>query len=194
MKYLFILLSFLSFSTFAQNAFFIDKKGKKVFMSDDSVEIIVRDERISYAEPNKEWEKYIRFKDIDYAIVGDYYFKSFQLINQKGRKEKETAYFVVVETDVKKLLVYKYTIVGKYTSHDYYSINIVDNNNNILDFVRFNTTGIYKGARGKIVPMIEKHFSDCPLIINEFRNYPDNDEKHFNVLNFFDKPIYKTCK
>ncbi len=187
-------MCFLSISSFAQNAFFIDKKGKKTIMRDDSVEILVVDDRISYAEVNKEWEKYIRFKDLDYAIVGPYYFKSFQLINQKGKKEKETAYFVVTETDSKKLLVYKYTVIGKYSSVDYYSINIVDNNNNILDFIRFNTSVIYIGARNKITPMIIKHFSDCTEIMTEFNKYPDNDDKHISVLGFFDHPTYIKCK
>jgi len=195
MKKIFITLLFLltSLVSFSQTSYFFDKKGKKTIMRDDTVEILVVDDRISYAEAGKSWEKYIRFKDLDYAIVGPHYFKSFKLINAKGKPEKETAYFVLAETKDKKLLSYTVTVTGKYGSSKYYNIYAIDNNNNVLDYVKLNESFVYKGARMKITPMIKKHFSDCPGVMSEFSKFDDTDEKHLNVLRFFDSQEYLKC-
>ena len=194
MNKIFILLLFLtSLGSFAQTTYFFNKKGEKTVMRDDTVEILVVDDRISYAEVGKSWEKYIRFKDLDYAIVGPHYFKSFKLINAKGKSEKETAYFVLAETKDKKLLSYTVTVIGKYGSSKYYNIYCIDNNNNILDYVKLNESFVYKGARMKISPMINKHFSDCPEVMSEFSKFEDTDEKHLNVLGFFDSQRYIKC-
>lgn len=162
-------------------------------MRDDSVEIIVIDSRISYAEVDKEWEKYIRFKDLDYAIVGSHYLKSFELVNQKGKKLARSAYFVIAETATKKLLTFNYTIVGKYSSTNVYSIIVIDNNNNIIEFLKFSDAGMHRDIREKILPIIKNNFSDCPKLIEGIGNYPDNDEKHLNILQFFDKNEYLNC-
>ncbi len=183
----------IGFTSLAQNTYFFDKKGKKTVMRDDTLEIIVLDERIAYAEFGKSWEKYIRFKDLDYAIFGSYLFKSFKLINVKGKPKKETAYFVIAETKERKLLCYKYTVIGKYSSKEVYNIYVIDNNNNILDYVELNDSIIYLGARKKISPFMNKHFSDCPELMNAFLEFEDTDEKHLNVLGFFDKPEYINC-
>ena len=124
------------------------------------VEILVLDDRISYAEVGKEWEKYIRFKDLDYAIVGPYYFKSFILINEKGKSIKESSYFVMTETPTKKLLVYTYTLIGKYSSTDFYFIYVIDNNNNILDSeLKFTHARQQIDKRKNAEFIIRKHFS-----------------------------------
>jgi hypothetical protein len=191
-KFLFFGLM-IGFSSLAQNTYFFDKKGKKTVMRDDTVEILVREERLSYAEDGKSWEKYIRFKDLDYAIIGSLLFKSFKLINPKGNTKKETGYFVMTETKEKKLLSYKYTVIGKYSSIDFYNIYVIDNNNNILDYVELNTSSIYTGARKKIAPFINKHFSNCPDLMEQFSVFEDTDDKHLNVLGFFDKPEYINC-
>lgn len=174
----------------AQTAFFIDKKGKKTMMRDDSVEIVVVDDRISYAEVGKEWEKYIRFKDLDYAIVGPYYFKSFKLIDEKGKPKKETAYFVVNETLTKKLLVYYYTLIGKYSSTDFHFVYVIDNNYNIIDCVNEITRAKqHLDKRKKVVSMIKSNFSDSPGLINELDKYI-NDEDKLDILDFLSHPKY----
>ncbi|WP_264566049.1 hypothetical protein [Flavobacterium sp. N3904] len=192
MKKLFILISFLSISSYAQNSFFIDKKGKKTIMSDQTVEIIVIDERISYAEVDKTWEKYIKFKDLDYAIIGPHLFRSYKLLNMRGKPERERAFFVMVETKERTLLCYTYTVIGKYSSIDHYNIKVIDSKNNILDYVNCNSTKSDKEERMKIMPMLEKYFSDCPGIMNQFSK-DETDEYFFNVLEPFTSPKYTNC-
>ncbi|HSD14173.1 MAG TPA: hypothetical protein VLB74_05965 [Flavobacterium sp.] len=192
-KILSLLLFLVTCGAFAQTTYFFDKKGKKTVMRDDTVDIIVVDERLTYAEDGKDWEKYIRFKDLDYAVIGPMLFKSFKLTTAKGKTKKETAYFVITESEEKKLLCYTYTVVGKYTSIDYYNIYFVDNNNQILDYIEFNTSNIFIGARAKITPFMNKHFSNCETVMNRFNEFEDNDDKHLNILGFFSKPYHLKC-
>jgi hypothetical protein len=193
MKKLFILFSFLSISSYAQNSYFFDKKGKKTIMSDDSVEILVIDERISYADVGKTWEKYIKFKELDYAIIGPHLFKSYKLLNMRGKFESERAFFVMAETSERTLLCYNYTVISKYSSIDYYNIKVIDNKNNILDYVNCNSTRSDKEERMKIAPMIKKHFSDCSSFMEKFSQYNNNDEYLFDVLVPFNSPQYINC-
>lgn len=189
MKNLFILFCFLSFSSFAQSSYFFDAKGKKTFMRDDSVEIIVVDNRITYADVGKSWEKYIKFSDLDYAIIGPHYFKSFTLINLKGKPERKTAYFVLAETKEKKLLSYTVTMVGdRGRSLTRYYIKVVDNNNNILDYV--NTHEHKIEDREKITQMMNKHFSDCPEVMTEFNKYK---KENSGILGMFNYQKYIKC-
>ncbi|MEW5676504.1 hypothetical protein ABGT15_09345 [Flavobacterium enshiense] len=188
-----VLFCFITTGVLAQSTYFFDKKGKKTVMRDDTVEIIVIDERLSYAEDGKDWEKYIRFKDLDYAVIGPMLFKSFKLISPKGKPKKETAYFVMAESEDRKLLCYTYQVVGKYSSTSHYNIYFVDNNNQILDYIEFNTSNIYIGARAKITPFMNKHFAGCEALLERFNEFEDNDDKHLNVLGFFDKPYLLKC-
>lgn len=196
MKKLFILFSLLSIgNSFAQTAYFLNKKGEKTIMRDDSVEIVVEADRIAYAENGKNWEKYIRFKDLDYAIVGPYVFKSFILVNQKNdRDKKESAYFLVAETKNRKLLSKKITTITNYNTIETYYIYAIDNNNKIQDFIIFTTANNYIAARGKITPLMKNNFSDCPEVMEKFLKFKDTDDKHLNVLEFFDTPEYIKCK
>lgn len=194
MKKIFLLFVFFTtIGSFAQTTYFFDKKGKKTVMRDDTVDIIVVDERLTYAEDGKNWEKYIKFKDLDYAVIGSMLFKSFKLTMPNGKSKKETAYFVMCESENKKLLCYTYQIVGKYSSMSHYNIYFIDNNNQILDYIEFNTSNIYIGARAKITPFMKKHFSDCTSLMDNFNKFVDNDDKHLNVLGFFDSPSLLKC-
>lgn len=188
-KFLFFLCT-IGYSSFAQTAFFIDKKGKKTMMRDDSVEIITIDSRISYAEVGKEWEKYIRFKDLDYAIVGPYYLKSFKLIDDKGNTKRESVYFIVNETSTKKLLVYYYTLVSKYSSTDFHFVYVIDNEFNIIDCVKDITRAKqHLDKRNKVVSMIKSNFSDSTKLINELDKYI-NDADKLDILDFLSHPKY----
>jgi hypothetical protein len=187
-------LFFIYINGYSQNYFFVDKKGVKTIIKDDSFDLEIVGERIQYVPDGKNWEKFIKFKDLDYGLFGPYYFKSFKLINAKGRNIKETAFFVLAETKERKLLSYTYSVITRLNSIEYYEIYVVDNNNNILDYVKVNTSGMYANARAKILPFINKHFSDCKTIMDEVSNYEDTDEKHLNILGFFDNQRYRKCE
>lgn len=178
---------------FSQNYFFVDKKGVKTVIKDDSFDLVIIDERIEYVPEGKKWEKYIKFKDIDYGLFGSYYFKSFKLIKENGNSKRETAFFVLAETAERKLLANAYTVIGRYSSVDFYEVYVIDNNNVLLDFAKVNTGGSDKDERAKILPFIKKHFSNCKVILNEFSKYDDTDKKHLNILGFFDNLSYRKC-
>lgn len=178
---------------YSQNYFFVDKKGVKTVIKDDSFDLVIIDERIEYVPDGKKWEKYIKFKDLDYALIGPYFFKSFKLINEKGNSKKETAFFVLAETNERKLLGYAYTVIGRYSSINYYEVYVIDNNNVILDYAKVSTSGGDHDERAKILPFVKKHFSNCKVILNEFSKYDDTDKKHLNILGFFDDLKYRKC-
>jgi hypothetical protein len=71
---------------------------------------------------------------------------------------------------------------------------VIDGNNKILDYVKVNTSGMYTNARAKILPFVNKHFSNCKVIMDEFSIYDDTDEKHLNILGFFDNQKYRKCE
>lgn len=194
MKKLFILFSLLStLFSIAQTSFFVDEKGKKTIMRDDSIEFIVRDKRIAYAEYGKSWEKFIKYDDIDYAIMGEYYMKSYKLIKPDGKFKKKSAYFVMVETDTKQLICYTYVVIGKYSSVSIYNIYIVEENGTILDSFEITSADKFSDKRKNIKSSIKKHFSECTSFMETIDAINDTDEKHISILSLFDSPTYSNC-
>lgn len=185
---------FIYVNGFSQNYFFVDKKGIKTIIQDTSFDLVIKDERIQYVPEGKKWEKYIKFKDIDYGLFGSYYFKSFKLKKENGNSKRETAFFVLAETAERKLLAYAYTVIGKYSSVDFYEVYVIDNNNVLLDFAKVNTGGSDTDERAEILPFIKKHFSNCKVLLDEFSKYDDTDKKHLNILGFFDNLSYRKCE
>lgn len=82
MKKLLIILLFTFTGTFAQNSYIVDKKGNKSFIRPELTDVLLIDKRISYVNVGKTWEKYIKFEDLDQALIGPSLLKSFHL-NQK---------------------------------------------------------------------------------------------------------------
>ena len=192
-KILVFVLMFFFFNAFSQTSFFVDEKGKKTIMRDDSLEIIVIDKRIAYAEYGKSWEKYIKFDDIDYAIMGEYYMKSYKLINSEGKAKKKSAYFVMVETDSKQLICFSYVAVGKYSSSSFYNIYIVDDSSNIIESFNISSSNKDIDERKNLKGTIKKHFSECTSFMDIVNAISDTDDKHLNILSLFDSPIYSKC-
>jgi hypothetical protein len=192
-KILLYYLLLVSLFSNAQNSFFIDEQGKKTVMRDDSVDLKVVDSQLSYTEVGKTWIKLISFKKLDYAIIGDLYFKSFQLKESNGKKLKKSAYFVITETDEKKLLCFTYSVVGNLTSTNAYYIYVIDNNDNILDYIGCTNEPRFINKRGTITDIINKHFSDCPLLLEKYAKFNTFDTENINLLNFFNHPSYLKC-
>ena len=196
MKKILIILFFVFTGSFAQTSYIVDKKGTKTFVRPERTEIIVIDKRISYAVIGKSWEKYIKFADLDYALIGPSLLKSFHL-NQKKRSE---VYFVYGEKEDKKLIGSATTVTttngSLSSSRTYYELYVIDNNETVLDEVGA-ISGNSKSKiedRTKIAPMIRKHFSDCPEVIAKLEKYDIDDEKNASILNFFFDTEYIKCK
>ncbi|MFD1603201.1 hypothetical protein ACFSJW_18895 [Flavobacterium artemisiae] len=197
MKNLFFLVFFFSLNFYSQNSFILKKDGTKIEISDkfNDFEIINIDKRISYVIPGKTWEKYITYKDLDYASFGQYVFKSFII------EKKQKGYFVLAE-DVDKRLVCLVTSVttqqGKslYSTITYYDILVLDLNNNIIETLDFKGTNKSLGhveLRKKVPELIKRNFKNCPKVIERMESFNTNDEYFMDILGFFDSPVYLKC-
>lgn len=200
MKKLVIILLFIFSSSFAQNSYIVDNKGTKTFIRDETTDVLLVDKRISYINVGKSWEKYIKFQDLDYAVIGPSLLKSFHL-NQKKRAD---VYFVYGEKQDKKLIGVAITVTSSnssgrmmmMTSKTFYSLFVIDNTETILDQIELTSTSS-KGnieIRAQIAPMIRKHFSDCPDLMRKVEKYDIADEKNESILSFFSDTQYINCK
>ena len=186
-------LLLMSIISQAQNSFFIDGEGEKTVMRDDRIDLNITDSKLSYAEVGKSWRKQISFKKLDYAIIGDLYFKSFQLTKPNGKKFKKSAYFVITETDDKKLICFTFSVFGSVTSTYVCKVYIIDNSGNILDYVQCTDEPRYLKERGQITDIINKHFSDCPILLEKYAKFNTFDSKNIDLLSFFSHPSYLKC-
>lgn len=196
MKKLLIILFFVFTNSFSQTSYIIDKKGTKTFVRPELTDVLLVDKRISYVTVGKSWEKYIKFEDLDHALIGTSLLKSFRL----NQKKKPTVYFVYGEKEDKKLIGLAITVTATSgnlsTSKTYYELYVIDNNQMVIEEIDV-TSGNSKGKiedRTKIAPMIRKHFSDCPDLIAKLDKYDDNDEKSTSILGFFFDTEYINCK
>ncbi|MEL1255636.1 hypothetical protein AAEO57_17725 [Flavobacterium sp. DGU38] len=194
-KYLIILILVFT-GSFAQTSYIVDKKGTKTFVRPERTDIIVIDKRISYTAVGKSWEKYIKFEDLDHALIGTSLLKSFHL----NQKKKSSVYFVYGEKEDKKLIGLATTVTTTYgnfvSSKTYYELYAIDNNETVIEEVGA-TSGNSKNKiddRTKIASMIRKHFSDCPQLMAKLDKYDIDDEKNTSILNFFSDTEYLNCK
>jgi hypothetical protein len=194
-KYLIILL-FVFTGSFAQTSYVIDKKGTKTFVRPERTEILLIDKRISYTALGKTWEKYIKFADLDYAVIGSSVLKSFHL----NQKRKADVYFVYGEKQDKKLIGVAITVTATHgtmsTSSTTYELYVIDNNETIIDQV-ITRAGRSKEKienRGQIAVIIRKHFSDCPDLMTKLEKHDIADEENETILSFFSDTEYINCK
>lgn len=196
MKKLLIILFFTFSSSFAQNSYIIDNKGTKTFIRGELTDVLLVDKRISYVNVGKSWEKYIKFKDLDYAAIGTSLLKSFHLNQQK----RADVYFVFGQKPDKMLIGVAITSTatsGRISSSSTsYELYVVDNNETVIDQVVTRSGGSQekKEARAKIAPMIRKHFSDCPDLMTKVDKYDNADEASESILSFFSATEYINCK
>ncbi len=195
-KAFFLLLLFSCINAFSQNSFIVSTDGKKTIIRDDKVEIILIDKRISYTEVGKTWEKYIRYKDLDYAIIGSHYLKSYRLY-----KNKPEIYFVLTEQDDKTLISSVVTVTstsGHYSSsRTYYEINVIDSKNKIIEGLSFTDKNSKDQVelRLKIAPLIKKHFPNCTRLLDNLDEFESTDkEDNTMILGFFNSQDYVKCK
>jgi hypothetical protein len=194
-KYLIILLLVFTRS-FAQTAYIVDKKGNKTFVRPERTDIIVIDKRITYTIIGKSWEKYIKFEDLDHAVIGTSLLKSFHL----NQKKRPAVYFVYGEKEDKKLIGLATTVTttrGNFSSSKtYFEMYIVDNNETVIEEIGANSGNSKANIdnKAKIAPMIKKHFSDCPELMAKLDRYNIDDEKNTSILDFFFDTENINCK
>ncbi len=187
---------FFTVNAFSQHSFILKKDGTKIQITDsfNAIDIIDIDNRVSYVLPGKTWEKYVTYKDLDYASFGPFLFKSFLI------KKKNHGYFVLAD-DVDKRLVSLVTTVtstqgSMSVSSTYYEVLILDLNDNIIDSLNFKASrgGGNADLRKQVPDLIKKNFKNCPKVLKRLESFiTDDDEYYLGVLGFFDTPIYLKC-
>ncbi|WP_417367612.1 hypothetical protein [Flavobacterium beibuense] len=186
--YMFFLLLF-GFMTYGQNSYFITQKDEKIIIDDNSFYIYLIDKRVGYRLPGIDWQKYARFKDFKYFVLGEYLFKTFYIDGNK----KPSAYYVLAESKNKKLVCIVKTVVKKLSSIDYVTYLILDENDNtILESTfteRLNDENNEK--RNEAVKMIKNHFNDCTELVKRLDEY---SVSHELITDFFIHPVYFDCK
>lgn len=180
-----LLISLLSYS---QNSYIVDKKGEKIIISDDALDILEIDNRISYKLPGKTWEKYIKYKSLDYAIINGKFFKAFKL---KGVKRR--GFFVIAKKGNIKLVgisILTTTARGSY-SNSILKVHyiIIENDETVLLELSANDTDSKSALanRKKVYNQIKSYFQDCQQLIDELNNLDQPEYK--GILYLTQTPI-----
>lgn len=191
-NYIFIFfVLFFYINTFSQNSYIVSKKGEKTFIDDNSVQVLFIDRRISYSLPGKTWEKYIKFEDLDYAELGSSLLKSFNL----NKNKKSSVFYVYGEKDDKLLIGLQITATfssnTRTRSFENYYLHVVDKEQMIIESVVFDSKPVdtKNNEKSKIVPLIEKYFSDCPEMMAKLDKYRGE-----TILDIFTDTTYNNCK
>jgi len=204
---LFILLSAKSFS---QKSFIVTNDNEKIIVDDNSIDLDIKAERVSYKIPNSDKETEIKFKKIKTANLGYYRMNRMKIADEKD----EQLCFTIAETNEKKLIGYNKIIYtapstgggfqsgGRVVTKSFYYI--LDSYNNVLD--RTITKDIfgdsYAKDRKKAEEILNKHFSDCKGIMDRLKSSFDSytgkminrmSESNVNIIQFFKTPIYTNC-
>ena len=176
----------------AQHSFFVNKDGKKTIMKDEGVDILVIDKRLSYKEVGKTWDKYIRFKDLDYAKWGQYVFKVIRV----GKSKKERGFFMQAESKTHKLLTVAVTVTntrgsGFSTSYVVYEVIVTDKDYNIIEELSFKSFKSDTDKREMVGPMIRKYFSECEAVMGALEA-TGTDAK--GIQDYLADPEYINCQ
>ncbi|MDR6968435.1 hypothetical protein J2X31_002458 [Flavobacterium arsenatis] len=193
MRYIiFLSILFFSFNVQGQNAYFVDKKGKKTIMRDDAVDFYLIDQRLSYKQVGKTWEKYIKFSDLDYAKWDGLYFKVLKI----GKSKRDRGLFLHAETKTHKLFTVAVSqsstsSTGFTRSTMWYRVLIVDAKYNVIEDMEFKSFKGDKEEREKVGPLIRKYFSDCDTLIQNLNSTGEDEDK---IQDFLSSPAYINCQ
>lgn len=188
-----LIIAFLSFSAQSQNAFFVDKKGKKTIMRDDAVGFYLIDQRLSYKQVGKTWEKYIKFSELDYAKWNGMYFKVLKI----GKSKRDRGIFLKAESKTHKLFTVAITNTSTNSSTGFsrssmgYRVLIVDAKYNLIEDLEFGSSKSDKVDREKIAPLIHKYFEDCEELIQQLKQTGEDENQ---IQDFLSTPNYINCQ
>jgi hypothetical protein len=172
MKNTFLFYFFFCFlSLFSQDKIVL-KNGSTIIPKQGSIDVVITDKRVQYTLPDKKWNKYIKFSEFDYAIIGSSKLQYFTLEDPDTKKMRSYVYLVLIETPKLKLinLRIKYTgNVGSYTSDYCY---IIDNNNVILANIGYSESNNKRQNNSKQLALenIQNYFKDNKYEMEKLNN------------------------
>lgn len=179
-----ILLLIISFSSYSQDTIFL-KNGTKIipragvhkYYGTPLNGIDSDGKNISYVLPNSKWVKYVKYKDVDYAVIGDKKIKTFELkYKDKPKRSKPLAHYVLIETEKYRLISVTYSgglvvpIVQTF---------VIDKDDAIVESAHYVAGGTKKDKqnRDEVVVMIKKYFSNINEEM-EFLEYCRSSDKY----------------
>lgn len=194
MKRLLLFVSFLSLNISAQT---IQKKdGSRIDVSGGKIHIEAGNKRLTYFLKDSKKEFHVKFNELDKALFDDQLFKAFTIDG------KTKGYYVIAETESKILVSTKRTRIksrgGFESTYNHYEVAVLDKQNNILEELVFTDENTDKKSaeRAQVLPMIQKHFADCPKLIERASAFesPSSETKNRTILVFLDTPTYIQCQ
>lgn len=189
---LFALLVFASLNVFAQSIQKTD--GTFIDVTGGQIHVEAGNKRLAYFQKESKKAQYIKFKDLDQAVWGDFLFKTFEIGG------KRNGYYVVAKDGDKTLLVSKRSRNksrgGFESTYTRYELVVLDGKlNEQLVFTDENSDKKIEQRRN-IIPMIKTHFQSCKPLIEKVTAFesPASDTSNRTVLVFLNDPVYVQCK
>lgn len=213
-----MLLILLSTKAFSQKSVITTIDNEKIIVDDNSINLNIKGEVVSYKIPNSEKVTDIDFKKIKSAVLGDYRMNRMKIAEEKN----EQLCFTIAETQEKKLIgfnkIVSGTLVvgpnsGKSSTTQYFIYCILGKDNKVIEKLKcVNAFGEkFAKERGNVEEIIKKQFSDCKEIMDRLQSSFDlkNTDVHYskrlekmanrindengNIILFFEKPRYVNC-
>ena len=185
MKQLFLLILIVtSLNTYSQDTIYL-KNGTKIipeagghkFYGTPKTRIGSDNKSLAYDLPNSRWTKSVKYKDLDYAVVGDKLIKTFELkYRDKTERSKPLAHYVLIETEQYRLIsvVYSNGLIVPVVH-----VFIIDKDDAIVEsanYVAGNTKNDKKEKEATIA-MIKKYFSHIKEEM-DFLDYCKSTDKY----------------
>lgn len=165
------------------------KDGSKAVIQSNSFKVDFESKTISYKGLNNAQMK-IGFKDFISVEFGANKFQTFQL---NGENQIE-GYFVIAETDTKKLVLH--TLPQEEDGVVTYEFHIIENDKIVLDTHVFDNKKNQKSAnlRSEIYGKIKFYFPNNIQLLHRLQLFDKNSFSIDNtkILSFFNNPVY--CK
>ena len=185
----YFLLMLISLNFQAQNYFIYKKDGVKIIAEDGTFEPNVMSEKLYYKLVGSKEKEFIKYKDLDYAVISDCKFKYFN--------PKLESLFVIGE-DAEKSLAYIGLTQSIGQSQFYqYSVYVIDNKTyDVIDkivFTLYPSKGKSK-TRGEVPAFITKYFGNCKKVMERLSYFENDGEKNMQIAGFFVFPPYMICE
>lgn len=201
----------------AQECFIVTTKGDKIPVDCSSVVLNNPDnDKFEYQQPNSNKKEKIKLDDIANARLGEYRIETFSM------EKKPKPYFIIVDSDQKKLVGYNRVHTNQnlnpggqsgFSSIVNYDYFILDATNQLIQKLEFDTKYGDKFAqkRDEVNTEIVKHFSECKQFmkrLNAVEIQLDNvqtdskvfknsikrfEEGKYKITNSLNNPKYSNC-
>lgn len=170
--------------------------GTNIDVTDGKIHVEPGNKRLVYFLKDSEKEQRVKFADLKEAKWGDFVFRTFTI------EGKAKGYYVVAETASKTLVAIKRMRIksrgGFESTYTHYEVAVLDKQNKIVDELSFTDENTDKKSveRSKVIPMIQKHFADCPKLIERASAFEsaNSDAKNTTILVFLNDPTFVQCQ